>query len=92
MGLLWSDKLQLQSDSSCRNHTPLAVSPQELRTRRQAVGLPHTLGQFELGDGYQYARVHYSGDQSLVRMSTPPRLPPPPSSLSVCVKGGGGRR
>ena len=91
MGLLWRGKLQLQSDS-CGKHTPLTVSPQELRTRRQAVRLPQTLGQTELGDGYQYARVHYSGGQSLVRMSTPPCLPPPPSSPSVCVKGGGGRR
>jgi len=47
-----------------------SVSPQELRTRRQASGTPgtpRTLGQVELGELYRYGVIHYSGDQSLVR-------------------------
>ena len=43
-----------------------SVFPQVMRSRRQAGGTPQTQGQFELPDGYQYARVHYSGDPSLV--------------------------
>jgi len=48
----------------------MSVSPQELRTRRQASGTPgtpRTLGQVELGELYRYGVIHYSGDQSLVR-------------------------
>ena len=40
--------------------------PQVMRSRRQAGGTPQTQGQFELPDGYQYARIHYSGDPSQV--------------------------
>jgi len=61
--------LQLTLGLDSIKHTPVQQAfeelEKELRTRRQAVGLPQTLGQTELGDGYQYARVHYSGDQSL---------------------------
>ena len=69
-----------------RNHIPLSSSSQELRPRRQARGMPLTQGQVELGDGYQYARVHYSGDQSMVRTLPLVSL----HMCSVCVCGGGG--
>ena len=56
-----------------------------MRSRHQAGGTPQTQGQFELPDGYQYARVHYSGDPSLVSSKSLLSPPPPPEILKLSM-------